>query len=99
MGTIVIFTDLLYFGCDTVQAEGDEPVQMKLYRSLKVWSFYVDLVESLGSLEATRAIYERIVDLKIATPQMIINFALLLEVLKTYLQLHSSLSLHGSYGS
>lgn len=62
-----------------VQAEGDEPVQMKLYRSLKVWSFYVDLEESLGSLESTRAVYERIIDLKIATPQMIINFALLLE--------------------
>lgn len=62
-----------------VQAEGDEPVQMKLYRSLKVWSFYVDLEESLGSLESTREIYERIIDLKIATPQMIINYALLLE--------------------
>ncbi|MCO5551628.1 hypothetical protein L7F22_005133 [Adiantum nelumboides] len=62
-----------------VHAEGDEPVQMKLYRCLKVWSFYVDLEESLGTLETTRAVYERIVELKIATPQMIINYALFLE--------------------
>lgn len=62
-----------------VQAEGDGPVQMKLYRCLKVWSFYVDLEESLGTLETTRAVYDRIIELKIATPQMIINYALLLE--------------------
>eukprot|EP00249_Psilotum_nudum_P021080 c27963_g1_i1 orf=1135-4002(-) len=62
-----------------VAAEGDGPVQMRLYRSLKVWSFYVDLEESLGTLDSTRLIYERILDLKIATPQIIINFALLLE--------------------
>ncbi|KAH7430038.1 hypothetical protein KP509_09G080100 [Ceratopteris richardii] len=62
-----------------VHAEGDEPVQMKLYRCLKVWSFYVDLEESLGTLETTRAVYDRIIELKIATPQMIINYALLLE--------------------
>ncbi|KMT07001.1 hypothetical protein BVRB_6g153330 [Beta vulgaris subsp. vulgaris] len=62
-----------------VAAEGYEPVQMKLYKSLKLWTFYVDLEESLGSLESTRAVYERILDLRIATPQIIINFAMLLE--------------------
>ncbi|KAJ8643888.1 hypothetical protein MRB53_005636 [Persea americana] len=62
-----------------VAADGNEPVQMKLHRSLRVWVFYVDLEESLGTLESTRAVYERILDLKIATPQIIINYALLLE--------------------
>lgn len=62
-----------------VAAEGSEPVQMKLHKSLRLWAFYVDLEESLGTLESTRAVYERILDLRIATPQIIINYALLLE--------------------
>ncbi|ONM60140.1 Tetratricopeptide repeat (TPR)-like superfamily protein [Zea mays] len=60
-------------------AEGDEPVQMKVHKSLKLWSFYVDLEESLGTLDSTRAVYERILDLRIATPQIILNYAYLLE--------------------
>ncbi|CAI7786811.1 unnamed protein product, partial [Closterium sp. NIES-54] len=60
-------------------AEGDERPQLKVYRSLKVWTLYVDLEESLGTLETTRAVYNRIIDLKIATPQIIINYALMLE--------------------
>ncbi|PIM99315.1 mRNA splicing factor [Handroanthus impetiginosus] len=62
-----------------VVADGNEPVQMKVHRSLRLWTFYVDLEESLGSLESTRAVYERILDLRIATPQIIINYAMLLE--------------------
>ncbi|KAF1864995.1 hypothetical protein Lal_00004368 [Lupinus albus] len=62
-----------------VAADGNEPVQMKLHKSLRLWTFYVDLEESLGTLESTRAVYERILDLRIATPQIIINYAYLLE--------------------
>lgn len=62
-----------------VAADGHEPVQMKLHKSLRLWTFYVDLEESLGTLESTRAVYERILDLRIATPQIIINYAMLLE--------------------
>lgn len=63
-----------------VAADGNEPVQIKLHKSLRLWTFYVDLEESLGTLESTRAVYERILDLRIATPQIIINYAMLLEV-------------------
>lgn len=56
------------------------PVQLRLYKSLKLWSFYCDLEESLGDLASTRAVYERILELRIATPQIIINYAALLEV-------------------
>ncbi|KAA8519860.1 hypothetical protein F0562_014050 [Nyssa sinensis] len=62
-----------------VAADGNEPVQLKLHKSLRLWTFYVDLEESLGTLESTRAVYERILDLRIATPQIIINYAMLLE--------------------
>jgi len=53
---------------------------MKLHKSLRLWTFYVDLEESLGNLQSTRAVYERILDLRIATPQIIINYAMFLEV-------------------
>ncbi|KAI6704992.1 hypothetical protein NL676_007954 [Syzygium grande] len=55
-----------------VAADGNEPVQIKVHKSLRLWTFYVDL-------ESTRAVYEHILDLRIATPQIIINYAVLLE--------------------
>merc|ERR1712013_831061 len=40
---------------------------------------YADLEESLGTFESTKAVYNRIIDIRIATPQVIINFATFLE--------------------
>jgi len=56
-----------------------ETVQTRLYKSLKLWSFYADLQESIGTVESTKAVYDRIIELRIATPQIIINYALFLE--------------------
>ncbi|XP_066563909.1 pre-mRNA-splicing factor SYF1 [Amia ocellicauda] len=56
-----------------------EPVQNRVYKSLKVWSMLADLEESLGTFKSTKAVYDRIIDLRIATPQIIINYALFLE--------------------
>ncbi|KAL5483850.1 hypothetical protein EMCRGX_G020266 [Ephydatia muelleri] len=56
-----------------------EPVQNRLYMSLKVWSLYADLEESLGTFESTKAVYDRIIDLHIATPQTVINYGVFLE--------------------
>jgi hypothetical protein len=36
------------------------PVQERIYRSLKLWSLYVDLEESLGTVESTKAVYEKV---------------------------------------
>ncbi|KAK9796969.1 hypothetical protein WJX73_001686 [Symbiochloris irregularis] len=55
--------------------EKEGPVQGRLYRSLRLWSFYVDLEESLGTLESTKAVYSSILDLRIATPQIVLNYA------------------------
>ena len=66
-----------------LQAEGTErtgPVQGRLYRSLKLWTFYCDLEESLGTLESTKAVYDSIMDLKLATPQIVLNYAAFLQV-------------------
>ena len=61
-----------------------EPVQNRLYKSLKLWSMFADLEESLGTFASAKAVYERIIDLRIATPQIIINFGMFLEVINPY---------------
>lgn len=53
--------------------------QQRVHKSWKLWSFYVDLVESVSSLEETQKVYERIFELRIATPQTVVNYANLLE--------------------
>ncbi|CAG8589238.1 24475_t:CDS:10 [Dentiscutata erythropus] len=55
------------------------PVQKRVFKSIKLWSFYVDLEESIGTVESTKAVYDRILELKIANPQIIINYANFLE--------------------
>lgn len=56
-----------------------ETVQMRLYKSLKLWSTYADLEESFGTFKTCKAVYDRIIDLKICTPQIIINYGMFLE--------------------
>jgi len=51
-------------------------------RSSKLWSFYADLEESLGTIESACAVYDKMLDLRVATPQMILNYALMLQVRK-----------------
>lgn len=53
--------------------------QQRVHKSWKLWSFYVDLIESVGSLAETRRVYERIFELRIATPQTVVNYANMLE--------------------
>jgi pre-mRNA-splicing factor SYF1 len=54
-------------------------VQQRVFKSLKLWSFYVDLEESVGTVESTKAVYDKILDLRIANPQTIVNYATFLE--------------------
>ncbi|CAG9759678.1 unnamed protein product [Ceutorhynchus assimilis] len=56
-----------------------ESVQARLYKSLKIWAMYADLEESFGTFKSCKAVYDRILDLKIATPQIIINYGMFLE--------------------
>ncbi len=58
--------------------------QARLFKSLKLWSFYVDLEESLGTVESTKAVYDKIMDLRIANAQIIVNYAAFLEENKYY---------------
>ncbi|GAA5881294.1 hypothetical protein JCM16303_000115 [Sporobolomyces ruberrimus] len=55
------------------------PPSQRLFKSLKLWSFYVDLEESIGTVESTKAVYDQIFQLKIANAQVFINAANFLE--------------------
>ncbi|CAH0521027.1 unnamed protein product [Peronospora belbahrii] len=50
-----------------------------VHLSVKLWTLRLDLEESLGDLESTRAAYNAVFELKIITPQMVLNFAAYLE--------------------
>jgi len=54
-------------------------VQKRLYKSTKLWALYADLEESLGTLDSCQAVYESMIDLKVVTPQIVLNYATLLE--------------------
>ncbi|KAL0063310.1 pre-mRNA-splicing factor syf1 [Marasmius tenuissimus] len=54
-------------------------VQARLFKSLKLWSFYVDLEESIGTVETTKQVYDKILELRIANAQIIVNYAAFLE--------------------
>ncbi|XP_018022210.1 pre-mRNA-splicing factor SYF1 isoform X2 [Hyalella azteca] len=56
-----------------------ETVQRRLHKCLKLWSLYADLEESLGTFQSCKAVYDRIIDLRIATPQIIINYGMFLQ--------------------
>ncbi len=54
-------------------------VHQHVFKSLKLWTFYCDLEESVGSFLSARACYDRMINLRIATPQTILNFATFLQ--------------------
>lgn len=54
-------------------------VQARVHKSLKIWALYADLQESIGTTEATKAVYNGILELRIANPQIVLNYAAFLE--------------------
>ena len=50
----------------------DGPVQHRLHRSTRLWTFYADMMESLETVKRTAAVYDRMLDLKVATPQVLL---------------------------
>uniref|UniRef100_A0A6B2KY33 Suppressor of forked domain-containing protein n=1 Tax=Arcella intermedia TaxID=1963864 RepID=A0A6B2KY33_9EUKA len=55
------------------------PTTSRLYKSIRLWHLYADLEESFGTLFTTKAVYEKILDLRIASPATILNYAKFLE--------------------
>lgn len=43
--------------------------------SLNLWQLYLDLERNFGSFKSLRAAYRRMIELKVVTPFIIINYA------------------------
>eukprot|EP00750_Incisomonas_marina_P012374 INCI16752.2.p1 GENE.INCI16752.2~~INCI16752.2.p1 ORF type:complete len:673 (+),score=157.37 INCI16752.2:1141-3159(+) len=61
-----------------------QTVQQKVHKSKRLWSLYVDLEENVGTLETTRAAYNRCIELKVITIKMLLNYATLLKSKKYF---------------
>ncbi|KAF0903171.1 hypothetical protein E2562_025753 [Oryza meyeriana var. granulata] len=68
----------------TAAGVGGEPVHAKLHRSLKLWCFYADLMETHGSPESSCTVYERMQELGLITPLLVLRHASLLEQHKRF---------------
>ncbi|QDZ20836.1 pre-mRNA-splicing factor SYF1 [Chloropicon primus] len=53
-------------------------------KSQRCWMLLADLTESLCTLEETKAVYGEMIDHKLATPQVVLNFASVLEEARHY---------------
>ncbi|XP_044372687.1 pre-mRNA-splicing factor syf1 homolog [Triticum aestivum] len=60
-------------------AAGGEDVRVKLHRCLKLWLVYLNLMTTHGSLESTCAVYDKMHDLGVVTPLLVLDHATLLE--------------------
>ena len=54
-------------------------MQKRLFKSTKLWAFHADLEESLGTFLSTKSVYDKILELRVATPQVVLNYAAYLE--------------------
>ncbi|QNP98672.1 YALIA101S07e05974g1_1 [Yarrowia lipolytica] len=57
----------------------DLTAQDRIHKSVRLWSYYADLVESYGTFEETKQVYEKIMALDLLTPLFVVNYATLLE--------------------
>lgn len=55
--------------------EAKLPARERAYRNSRLWSLRVDLEESLGTGDSVRSAYKAALDLKVATAQMVLNYA------------------------
>ncbi|KAH8045845.1 hypothetical protein JL722_14001 [Aureococcus anophagefferens] len=58
---------------------GHHDAALDVARRACVWALYLDLEESLGTLEEARAAYDRCLELKVATPAIVLNYARMLD--------------------
>ena len=58
--------------------EEEQSVQQRVHRSTRLWSLYADLEENIGTLTTTRAVYDAMLELRVITPQLLLNYCELL---------------------
>lgn len=59
--------------------QGAIPTSERVFKHVKVWELYLDLEENLGTIDSTRAAYDRCMELAVITPQMALAYATFLE--------------------
>jgi pre-mRNA-splicing factor SYF1 len=59
--------------------KGGLSARQRLYKSTKLWALFADLEESLGTFDSAKAVYDQILSLKIATPQIVLNYVSFLQ--------------------
>ena len=64
--------------------EESGPVQGRLYKHTKLWAFFADVQESLGTFDEAKAAYTSMLELRIITPQLVLNFGAFLEERKHF---------------
>ncbi len=57
-----------------VPAAKSTKITRGLSRSMRLWNLLLDLEESLGTIQTTKDAYNRLLEMKIATPAHVINF-------------------------
>lgn len=56
----------------------------RLFKNTQVWAMYLDLEEALGAPDTVRAAYDRCMELKVITPNMLLHYAAYLEDLNFF---------------
>ncbi|UMM12636.1 hypothetical protein L5515_001313 [Caenorhabditis briggsae] len=59
--------------------ENMQSVQARVHRSPILWAMYADYEECCGTVESCRKVYDKMIELRVASPQMIMNYAVFLE--------------------
>jgi len=57
----------------------NKTVNENITMSVKLWSLYIDMEHNFGTVDTIRSAYKRCIELKVITPQMLLNFASFLQ--------------------
>ena len=77
--------EIMKHACNKPYRKGKHPKATEkdaggsLSNNIRAWSLYIDLLENFSTFEDTKWAYERLLDLKIATPETVLNFASFLQ--------------------
>ena len=73
--------EIMKYACNKPKSKlkAKEEKSGSLVFNIRAWSLLIDLLENCGTFEETKSAYERVLDLKIATPETVLNFTSFLQ--------------------